>query len=948
MSAKWIRVAATIAALGATLVVGCAPRQTAVRQRPDRPAWVDGSQEPVEEVPRDEPSVPAALTSPTSWSVSEMPPRGVPRNLTQRLEQPPAPRRTPVRTSTAFPGPSGPAATPAAAPASAPAESTPPAESAPDTRSTLERLYKGSFERDADRTLKQFGYDYFASAPPVDEVGPVPEDYLIGPGDEILVTAWGSFNAFHRLTVDRDGQISLPEVGSLAIAGRTYGELADVIRRAYEQTRKQFELNVALGRLRKIKVHVVGSVTRPGLTELPARATVLTSLIAAGGPTKTGSLRRIELHRGETIESIDLYDFLINGRPVAEEVLRGGDVIFVPPVGPTIGVAGYVQRPAIYEIPETVSVGRAIELAGGLTPFTFTPQVQLERTVDGRGRAKFDVALDDEGRRERMADGELLLIGAVDDEMQPLVRISGEVVRPGTFQFRPGLRVGDLVRQADGLTIDAYLPQAFVSRQVGQAGSVELVPQRLTVGSSRRVLVIDLELALKGNPEHDIELMPLDHLEIRSRQQATVRPTVKVLGPVKQPGTYELTAGLRVSELVAMAGNVLPEVFYDEAELIRRVYDSERRQLDVRRYRFDLGSALSGTPDADYVLQNGDQVVIRALRSAQVTVEIDGEVRFPGTYVFPAGARITELIAAAGGVLEDADLRSAMFTRDSVRRLQQRRFDHLTETTRRQYESSLERMTQTGQAREGLAAKLALMQTEDLLERMEQYQAKGRVVIPFLRSDFPQSSFNLTLEDGDKLKIPRQHETVAILGHVFNPSTFVAEPGITVAELVERSGGITERGDEHVRGGRGPHGRPARRLACTSSITPSSPSATSSPGPTPWPTRASSRSRGRSCAAGGAPTPRRTRRGSSTSTATARSARTGGRASCRRSKRRGTASSSPSTAATAAPAGDRCCARCSTTRWCWPTRWGCHPSAPSSTGAPSARSSRSTSPPTAR
>ncbi|MHC5005310.1 MAG: SLBB domain-containing protein, partial [Planctomycetota bacterium] len=663
--------------------------------------------------------------------------------------------------------------------------------------STLERLYGGRFDRSPDRRLQQFGYDYFDRPVDVDEVGPAVPDYLLGPGDEVLITVWGSFDAFHRLTVDRDGQISIPEVGAVPVAGRTYAELPRVVRSAYAQTRRDFELSVAMGRLRRIQVHVVGNVRHPGLVEIPARATVVAGLIAAGGPTKEGSLRAIQLRRPGGGDVVDLYPFLVSGDPTGSEILRAGDVVFVPPIGATVGVAGFVQRPGIYEIGPETNVDGAIELAGGLTPFTFTPQVQLERTVDGRGRETLDITLDETGRRTPMGDGELLLIGAVDDQMQPVVRISGEVVRPGAYQYRDGLTVSDLLEQADGLTIDAYLPQAFISRQVGAPGSVDLVPERQSLGSSRRVLVVDLAAALRGEAEHDIQLMPLDFVEVRSREASAVRPTVSIIGPVQAPGTYELTAGLRVSQLIAMAGNLLPEVYYDEAELIRRVYDPATRQLDVRRFRFDLGRAMDpADPTDDPVLQNQDQLVIRALRSAQVTVRIEGEVRFPGQYVFPAGARITDLIAAAGGVLDGGDLRAAVFSRESVRRLQQNRFEDLTERTRRQYEAALERMVQTGQMREGLAARLAVEQTHGLLERMSQHQATGRVVVPLQRADFPTTSFNLTLEDGDVLLIPRRLETVSVIGHVFNPTTFVAEPGMSVETLLGRAGGLTEQADD--------------------------------------------------------------------------------------------------------------------------------------------------------
>ena len=308
--------------------------------------------------------------------------------------------------------------------------------------------------------------------------------------------------------------------------------------------------------------------------------------------------------------------------------------------------------------------------------------------------------------------------------------------------------------------------------------------------------MVDLTRALAHDPVHDIELMPLDRLEVRSRERAVIRPKVTIIGPVQYPGQYELTAGLRVSDLVAIAGNVLPEAYYDEAELIRRVYDDEERRLDVRRFRFDLGKALSHEVNEDPVLQNGDQLVIRSMRSDQVTVSIDGLVRFPGTYVFPAGARLTELVAAAGGVLPDGDLRATVFARRSVQRLQQDRFADLTRTTRERYESTLETMVQTGQSREGLSARLALDQTQSLLQRMELHQAVGRIVIPFQRDDFPDSRFNLTLEEGDTLRIPRRQETVTVIGHVFTPSTFVAEPGLSVANVLDRAGGTTDFADD--------------------------------------------------------------------------------------------------------------------------------------------------------
>jgi len=661
--------------------------------------------------------------------------------------------------------------------------------------SMLERLYAGSFSQSPDRQLNQFGYEYFDQVPDVSDSGPVPETYLIGPDDEIIVTIWGSMQAFHRLTVARDGRISIPEVGTVAVAGRPFGELQNLVRSALEKTRKSFELSVSLGKLRKIQIHVVGNVVRPGLTEVSARATILDALIAAGGPRKNGSIRRIVHRRGENVAGVDLYDFLVRGDAGDDEIVLAGDVVMVPPVGSTVGIAGYVQRPAIYETLGELTVAEALELAGGLTPFTFTPTAQLERTRDGRGRVTIDLSLDDEGRKTQMQDGELLLVGAVDTRMQPVVRISGQVVRPGSYEHRAGMRITELLQLADGPTIDAYLPQILISRQVGPVQELEVVPRRSSVSSSRRVLVIDLRKALQGDLQHDIELMALDHITVRARYEASVRPTIEIIGPVRQPGTYELTAGLRVSDLIALAGNLRADVYYDEAELIRRTFDEQQRLLDARRFRIDLAQALAGNQDHDPLLVNGDQLVVRSLQDARVTVQITGEVRFPGTYVFPAGASITDLIAAAGGVLDSADLRAAVFTRESVRELQQKRFDDLMEQTRQRFEQALSRMVQTGQQLEGLASSVSLDQTRDLLGRMSQSQVRGRVVVPFTRDDFSESAFNLILEGGDKLEVPPTQETVSVLGHVFNPATVVAEPGMTVKDLIDRSGGLDEYGD---------------------------------------------------------------------------------------------------------------------------------------------------------
>lgn len=676
------------------------------------------------------------------------------------------------------------------------AERSEPVASNPVAMSRLETLYNRG--REGQQLLRQFGYAQLASPLPESSLGPVPDDYIVGPGDELAIAISGSFQASHREQVDRDGRIRLPDLGPVAVGGRAFRELEGVLLAAYGQQRRGIEVSVGMGRLRRIRVQVIGNVANPGYVEVSALGTALTALRAAGGASADGSLRNIRIRRrGREPVQVDAYSFLLTGGAEQVPTLRDDDVVFVPPVGATYAIAGTVVRPGIYEIAEPIDVGRCLELAGGNNAFAFAPRVQIESTADGLDRVIEDVELDDDGKRRQIADGEIVSVGSVDARKLSIVSIEGEVVRPGRFEHRPGMRLSDLARLANGLTVDAYARQVMISRVVSAPQNVQVSHSGPKMQTRRRVLVADLQRALAGDLDHDLLLSPLDLVSVRSRTQALSTPSVSVLGAVRRPGTYELTAGLRVSDLIALAQNLTPEVYYTEAELIRWVYQEDGGKLRAQRYRFHLGRALDAPgSDQDPRLESGDRLVVRALRKDSVEVSVRGEVRFPGTYVFDGSARITDLIAAAGGLLPDADLRLARFQRRSVAELQADRIRHLSERTRRLHESALETMVQTGNASEGLAAKIALENSKEVLQRIAKTEPTGRVVLPFLRDDFPDSDFNLRLEAGDALVIPRHQSTVSVLGHVFNPGSFVAERGLTVADVVDWSGGLTEDGDQ--------------------------------------------------------------------------------------------------------------------------------------------------------
>ncbi|MBC2603334.1 SLBB domain-containing protein [Puniceicoccus vermicola] len=672
--------------------------------------------------------------------------------------------------------------------------------------SRLENLYEGNFEQAPSDDLTQFGYDYFrAGGSSSASVGPVPSNYRIGTGDEVIISLSGNVEAYHKLTVDRNGNIQIPNFGTLPVSGVAFGELADRIDSFLQERRVGYDLGVSLGQLRQIQINVIGRVAQPGRIEVSSLSTPLDVLVAAGGPTKDGSLRNISLvHPDQTRSDIDLYDFLLGNRESFDfPQLMDGDTLHVPSIGPTVGVAGYVQQPAIYEIPESpVTIEQVVNLAGGLTAFSFTPLAQLERTLDGRGRERIDISLDEEGMQTKMANGELLTVSAVDEIRKAIVRIEGSIVRPGNYAYSQGMRLSDLVENADGLSIDAFLPQVFISRQIGPALPVGTITERTGHLQSNRIIVKDLSKALVGDPFHDIELMPLDLVTVRSQKESNIYASVEIIGSVLNPGKYQLTPDMRVTDLVAIAGNPNSDVYYDEAELIRQVFDPETRRMDVKRFRFNLNEALESTEGDEHknnpLLANGDKLIIRSLQKAQVRVSISGSVRFPGTYIFPSGSRITDLISAAGGVLPDADLRAAKFTRLSTKRLQQDRLEHLLETSRRANEEALTNLIQTGNSQDAISAKLALRQNLSSINRMRKMQADGRIVIPFAKSNFPETPYNLTLESGDALEIPRYHSTISIAGFVYNPISLVVDDYMTVKEALDQAGGLTDEGDEDL------------------------------------------------------------------------------------------------------------------------------------------------------
>lgn len=782
---------AFVLASAAALLSGCAPyggsgERLAIGSQ--QPAWVQDLREPLQDLP-----ILPAETAPLPQGDGSRSRVGQPQDLTGPLRSASPDVSTQQGPSRGSNGSGNGSGGVHVTINNAATEDQP--EARPRAASSLELHYAGDAPTRPDRSIRQFGYEQIErmAAPIGATDGPASPDHIVSTGDELLIDLTTDLAQRFRSVVDSDGNIEITELGSFSVAGVRFQDLQRHLQDQIAVVRRNFTVSVSLGRLASVPVRVVGEVIRPGVVEAGPRPTVLDALGAAG-IRKSGSLRGIVLNRADgSRETLDLYPYLIGGQREPDIRLSRGDSLTVPPIGPTIGIAGSVQRPGIFEsLPGAVpTLDSALAWAGGITGFALEQSIQIERTQAGK-RILVDV---DPDNGIELQDSDLLLIGAVDGRLHPIVQTSGELARPGRFQFREGMTVADLIRMSGGLTVNAFDAQAVISRQTGAASLRGLVWDADPSGTSRRVIIVDLARAAAGDPQHDLPLEPLDMLSVPRFDEAVELPTVEAIGAVRRPGTFELTAGLHVGDLIALAGNPAPDAFREEAELIRRLRASDGSLLDVLRYRINLVEILDGSTRGP-ALQTGDRLILRALTRSEVRVSAAGNVRFPGEYVLPAGSKITDLIAAAGGLLPTGDLRAARFTRDSVRRLQLDNWEQLTERTRQTFERNLERRVNGSRSKEALSALLQLNQSTETLQRLSGQQTLGRIVLPLDREDFPQSESNLALESGDALFVPRMSETVTVQGHVFNPVTVVQEGEVSADDLISLAGGLTETADK--------------------------------------------------------------------------------------------------------------------------------------------------------
>ena len=470
------------------------------------------------------------------------------------------------------------------------------------------------------KKLPIFGFNLFEAPTtfaPVENI-PVTGDYVVGPGDELLVRAWGQIDVDFRAIVDRNGMINIPRVGSIPVAGVRYQDLTSHVRTAVSRNFRNFELLVTMGQLRSVQIFVVGAARRPGAYTVSSLSTLVNAVFAAGGPSGHGSMRAIQLKRGNsTVTELDLYDLLLSGDKSRDVPLLPGDVIYFPPMGPLAAVAGSVNNSAIFELKGPTNVGKLLDLAGGLTTTAQTRQATLERIDDRKARSVDQFSLDYDGLKRPIKDGDLVSILSITPRFENAVTLRGNVAQPLRYPWREGLRVRDLIPEKEALiTPDYYRRQNSTARveavtQGQLAADVRkladeinwdyAVIERLNQGDlTTALLPFNLGKAvLEGDPANNLPLQPGDVVTVFSKSDVSApamrRPVVVSLeGEFNYAGVYRALPGETLRQLVTRVGGITPQAYVFGAEFTRestRKNQEERLKQAILQYEQDVQRA---------------------------------------------------------------------------------------------------------------------------------------------------------------------------------------------------------------------------------------------------------------------------------------------------------------------------------------------------------------------
>lgn len=622
-------------------------------------------------------------------------------------------------------------------------------------------------------SIKVFGRDIFYSSNLTFEPSmniATPTDYRLGPGDQVVIEVWGASEANIVQKVTPDGYISIPDVGPIAVNGLTVQAASNRIRAKLSKIYSGMKtanvdlstnVKVSLGQIRTIQVNIMGEVARPGTYALSSFSTVFHALYKAGGVSPIGSLRNIKVVRGgRTVATIDVYDYILQGRSHTDIRLQEGDVILASPYEALVMIQGKIKRPMYYEMKSSESIATLINYAGGFSDDAYASSITVERS---NAKERTICTVDEMHYNDfKMKDGDVVSIGAILDRYDNRVEIKGAVYRPGSYAIGQDIRtVRDLILKADGLLEEAFTNRGVLHREN---------PDR-----KLEIISVNTKGILDGT-EPDIALQKNDALFIPSIYDLEAKGTLEINGEVFAPGIFPFAANTKLEDLIIMAGGLTEAASTVRVDVTRRFTDnkSTKKQKEISEtYTFSVKDGFVIEGEQGFILEPYDQVFVRRSPgyTPKINVTINGEVEFEGNYALnERNERLSDVIKQAGGLTEFAYLEGARLERQLT------------------YEEYL-------QAKELMAMMVSNNKVDGndsiIVPEVTRTYPVGINLVEIMKN--PHSAIDPVLHDGDVIIIPQLMTTVSISGSVRKPNSIVYDPKKDLKDYISEAGGYAER-----------------------------------------------------------------------------------------------------------------------------------------------------------
>ncbi len=665
-----------------------------------------------------------------------------------------------------------------------------------------------------------------ASFGPIDRA-PAPENMVIGAGDELRIRIWGQINFSANLRVSREGEIYLPKVGAVHVAGLEFSAVAGHLRQALDRVYRNFDLSVDMGEIHSIQVYVAGQARHPGEYTVSALSTLVDAVFQSGGPSRSGSMRHVELKRaGKVITDFDLYALLVRGDKTGDVQLQPGDVLFIPAAGPEVALVGSVRQPAIYELRGQESIQQLLDAAGGRTAVASGGRISLERIVNHTQLRAFDLKDDAAGLATPLADGDILRINPIVSSYRETVTLRGSVANPGRFLWHEGMRLSDLMPDRDSLVSRNYwwrrTQLGLPAPEFAPSLNGDEAQTQTNNSSSRPAGSFPMQHAdrfsrrqSRGNSAQQTSNESMQQADEFANNSSGVLSQQVGAGNESSAAIQNASEGRSTGSAGALGSIEVNRPEETAAALLRPEFETDWNYAVIERLNpdtmttslipFDLGKlVLDHDASQDLALEPGDIVTVfsqddipQPLDRQTKYVRLEGEFVHAGVYSVRPGETLRSLVTRAGGLTSKAYLYGAEFKRKSTQAIEQQRLNEYADQLEHQLlRSSIAMASSEGGTQQGAQPEQVASFNHGLIDQLHQLQPTGRIVLDLNPHSTGESQLPETpLEDGDQLLVPPTPATIQVIGAVHNQNAFLYRDGARVGEYLHHAGGTNRDAD---------------------------------------------------------------------------------------------------------------------------------------------------------